>query len=86
MSSGDTHLPAVHPMPEGEMTGSSQASMVDHELEKKRSSGDTTDQEASDVAAEGEYPKGAKLAFIIVALALSIFLVALDMVRPITRT
>lgn len=39
------------------------------------------DPGSSDELSEDEYPKGIKLAFIVVALVLSIFLLSLDMVR-----
>jgi hypothetical protein len=51
---------------------------------KKEEDAGSTDMEGAAVAAplaEGEYPEGIQLVFIVVALVLSIFLVSLDMVR-----
>lgn len=42
--------------------------------------------EPSPVADSDDYPKGATLAFIVVALAMSMFLVALDMVSEAVQT
>jgi hypothetical protein len=58
------------------------------EDEKKTGDASSSDQEKADVevssvedeAAKGEYPTGSRLAFIVVALVISMFLVALDMV------
>lgn len=60
--------------------------------EKKDSIGNVTDEETGESrpaapeptdASLGEYPTGARLFFIVIALILSVFLVSLDMVRPI---
>lgn len=49
--------------------------------------GDTPESnEPSPVADSDDYPKGVTLAFIVVALAMSMFLVALDMVSEATKT
>lgn len=62
---------------------------VDYD-EKKEGTGNTADEETGEArpaglvptaASPGEYPTGARLLFIVVALVLSIFLVSLDMVR-----
>lgn len=62
---------------------------VDYE-EKKQGTGNVTDEETGEArpaglvpteASPGDYPTGARLLFIVVALVLSIFLVSLDMVR-----
>lgn len=67
----------------------STAQDVEYE-EKKDSTGSATDDEKGETqpaglesteASTGEYPTGARLLFIVVALVLSIFLVSLDMVR-----
>lgn len=61
---------------------------VDYE-EKKESTGNVTDEETGKAGPAGleatdaslaEYPTGARLLFIVIALVLSIFLVSLDMV------
>jgi len=58
--------------------------------EKKDSAGNATDEETGEArpagsepttASPGEYPTGARLLFIVIALILSVFLVSLDMVR-----
>lgn len=57
------------------------------EKESKTDLGDTTDQENGSITngaspeeeVEGQYPEGLRLAFIVIALLLSIFLVSLDM-------
>lgn len=62
----------------------------DVDYEKKEGAGNVTDEETGNVGPAGpesteaslaEYPTGARLLFIVVALVLSIFLVSLDMVR-----
>lgn len=62
---------------------------VDSE-EKKGSVGNVTDEETGETRPAGfepteaslvEYPTGARLLFIVIALVMSIFLVSLDMVR-----
>ncbi|GKT47369.1 putative efflux pump kojT [Colletotrichum spaethianum] len=58
-------------------------SMLDETVEKKEEAGGATDEEAGSAqpteAKEAVYPTGIRLTFIVVALVLSIFLVALDM-------
>ncbi|KAK1997844.1 major facilitator superfamily transporter [Colletotrichum falcatum] len=58
-------------------------SMVGETVEKKEEAGTATDEEAGSTqpteATEAVYPTGIRLTFVIVALVLSIFLVALDM-------
>lgn len=58
--------------------------------EKKDSTDNVTDEETGEArpagteptqASPGEYPTGARLVFIVIALILSVFLVSLDMVR-----
>jgi MFS transporter, DHA2 family, glioxin efflux transporter len=61
--------------------------------EKKDKAGNVTDEESGEApptgepepteASPAEYPTGARLLFIVVALVLSVFLVSLDMVRYI---
>lgn len=62
----------------------------DVEYEKEERSGNVIDEKKgkegsaglkSTEASPGEYPTGARLLFIVIALVLSIFLVSLDMVR-----
>lgn len=62
----------------------------DVDYEKKEGTGNVTDEETGEArpagleltdASSGDYPTGARLLFIVVALVLSIFLVSLDMVR-----
>lgn len=62
--------------------------------EKKDSAGNVTDEEKGETqptvseaapSSPGEYPTGARLMFIIIALILSVFLVSLDMVCPSLR-
>ena len=89
MSSPDNLAPG----PGHEVLDSSQVSYISTDLEKNNN-GDT-DEEKGTIAPElkedtapnaddeeGEYPKGIKLTVIIIALCLSIFLMALDFVSP----
>jgi hypothetical protein len=46
---------------------------------------ETTEEEPSEEVDESEYPQGARLIFVVVALVLSIFLVSLDLVSPSRR-
>jgi len=66
-------------------TGSTRAPSMVPEFEKVEATGNATDEERGDVDSSEqetpaeEYPTGLRLTFIVVALVLSIFLVALDM-------
>ena len=61
------------------------ASTRAHSLEYEKHERSSSDEDgilATSVEDAGDYPQGVALAFIVVALSLSIFLVALDMVSP----
>lgn len=74
--------PEKHRAAAGLSDGSTRAPSTDLELEKR--DGGETDTETVDALAqqqvEEEYPTGFRLAMIVVALILSVFLVSLDMV------
>lgn len=67
---------------------SSQVSYTSVDMEKKKDLGDTEDEDRGAVSGktaedddDDEYPKGAKLGVIVLALCLCIFLMSLDFVR-----
>ncbi|POR39370.1 Efflux pump antibiotic resistance protein [Tolypocladium paradoxum] len=90
MSSSAASILAKPEDPDARQIGSSNKKPLASDPEKKDVEGGDASEEPpaadSPVAGAGEYPQGLTLTFIVVALALSMFLVALDMVSLAAST
>ena len=74
----EDHVPESHAAEKLDEVDADKDAGLKDDLQKDEAQ---NDKPAADVLAEDEYPHGAKLLAIVVALILSIFLVALDLVR-----